>query len=167
MRLLASLSHYFASTDETGIQIHQYAPAKLDLMLATGESVNMTMQANFPWEGAVNLTIDEADGSEWALRVRLPEWSVGATIAVNGETMAPTVEQGYAALARVWQPGDVVDLDLAMKPVLMTGHPRVDEIRGAVAIQRGPVVYCLEEVDQDTSIDLLDVQIDADGPLVD
>jgi hypothetical protein len=54
-----------------------------------------------------------------------------------------------------------------MKPVLMTGHPRVDEIRGAVAIQRGPVVYCLEEVDQDATIDLLDVQIDADGPLVD
>ncbi len=54
-----------------------------------------------------------------------------------------------------------------MRPVLMTGHPRVDAIRGCVAIQRGPVVFCLEEIDQDAAVDLLDVQIDADGPLVD
>ena len=99
--------------------------------------------------------------------MRVPAWCDGAMFEVNGEVVTPVFEQGYATLTRTWQSGDVVDLDMAMKPVLMAGHPRVDEIRGAVAIQRGPLVYCLEEVDQDATIDLLDVQIDADGPLVD
>lgn len=167
MRLLASLSHYFTSTDESGIQIHQYAPAKLDLSLNSGASVQIDMQANFPWDGAVKLSVDGTDGSEWTLRMRVPSWCEGAVFEVNGVVVTPVFEQGYATLARAWQPGDIVDLDMAMKPVLMTGHPRVDEIRGAVAIQRGPLVYCLEEVDQDATVDLLDVQIDANGPLVD
>ena len=129
--------------------------------------MKLTMQANFPWEGAVKLTVDEADGSEWVLRVRIPVWCEAATMSVNGEDVTLVVEQGYAVMERAWQPGDVVNLDLPMAPVLMTGHPRVDDIRGSVAIQRGPVVYCLEEVDQEADVDLLDVQIDADGPLVD
>ncbi len=167
MRLLASLSHYFASTDETGIQIHQYAPAKLDLTLASGAPVTMSMQSDFPWDGSVRLAIDEADDSVWTLRLRIPVWCQQATFTVNGETFTPSIENGYALLERTWQSGDTVGLELLMEPVLMTGHPRVDAVRGCVAIQRGPIVFCVEEVDQDASVDLLDVQIDADGPLVD
>jgi DUF1680 family protein len=124
------------------------------------------MKANFPWNGSVRLTMDETDGSAWTLRLRIPGWCEKATCTVNGEAVVPAIEDGYALLARAWQKGDTVGLELPMEPVLMAGHPRVDAIRGCVAIQRGPIVFCVEEVDQDSSVDLLDAQIDADAPLV-
>ena len=165
MRLLASLHSYFATTDAGGIQIHHYAPAALRVALPSGHDAVVHMESDFPWQGRVQLTVAASDGTPWALRLRIPAWAHGWTLRVNGEAVQPAVERGYALVERAWAAGDVVDLDLPMQPVLLEANPRVDSTLHSLAIQRGPVVYCLEAADQDPDINLLDVRVNPAAPL--
>ncbi len=82
------------------------------------------------------------------LRLRLPEWTTGtASVSVNGTTLPYTTDNGYAVLNRTWSPGDRVELTLPMAPSLVRADARVASAHGKVAIQRGPIVHCVEEVD--------------------
>jgi uncharacterized protein len=164
MRLLASLQHYLATTSNGGIQIHQYAPATLKATPNGGE-VALRMETDFPWQGTVKITVAESSGDAWTLRLRIPDWCQEPSLSVNGEAMATASEDGYAEISRAWQVGDTIELELAMSPILMEAHPRVDPTRNSVAIQRGPLVYCLEGVDQEPGVDLFDVEIDEHTPL--
>ena len=102
----------------------------------------------------------------WQLSLRLPEWCQSFDLAVNNlRVQQPVLEKGYILLERSWKPGDVIDLNLAMPPFLVAPNPRVDAMRDCLAIQRGPVVYCLEACDQEAPDNLLDLQIDASQPL--
>jgi DUF1680 family protein len=113
----------------------------------------------------VRLSVQETDGSAWQLRLRVPGWCPDATVIINGQPLEkPLIEAGYMVLERTWQPGDVVELTLAMEPTLIEAHPRIDAVRDSVAIQRGPVVYCLEGVDY-PHINLMDIQLDETIPL--
>ena len=166
MRLLASLGHYVATRDAGGLQIQHYAPAEIACERAPGRRVGLRMATAYPWDGAIRVEITEADGEPWELALRLPEWRLGASIAINGEQREVTeVSGGYLRMERAWHVGDVVELELAMEPVFVEPNPRVDATRGAVAIQRGPLVYCLEERDQEVSGRLLDVEVDVRKPL--
>jgi DUF1680 family protein len=100
------------------------------------------------------------------LRLRIPGWCQEAAISVNGESIgAAPLNGGYLALNRNWRAGDRIRMDLAMPIDLIEPNPRVDAIRGCLAIQRGPLVYCLEAQDQGGDVNILDVSIDANGPL--
>jgi DUF1680 family protein len=159
MRLFASLGHYLATRDATGLQIHQYGAARVAVDLAGGGSVALRMETEYPWDGRVRLTVEEAPGTAWALQLRIPSWSDAALLRVNGQPAdASAGPNGYARVERGWSAGDVVELELAMAPRLMEAHPWVESTRGCVAIERGPLVYCLEQVDQ--SAPLYDLQID-------
>lgn len=165
MRLLASLPQYFMSHDDGGLQVHLYGTGTARLALESGQPLALSMQTDYPWDGKIELRIDEADGSRWALRLRRPGWCTGAAVTVNGQPVdAPTVEAGYIVLDRAWQPGDVVQLDLPMEPTLVEAHPRVDAVRDSVAIQRGPVVYCVEEADH-PGVNVMDLRLDENAPL--
>jgi len=86
-------------------------------------------------------------------------------VGVNGDSVEPFVIEDHVTTVRqTWKAGDVIELELAMSPMLVEAHPRVDATRGCVAIQRGPMIYCLEEVDQ-PDVDLLDVRLDLGAPL--
>jgi DUF1680 family protein len=150
MRLLASLGHYLATRDGTGLQVHQYAPARIETALATGGAVRLRMETRYPWEGAVQLTVEESDGRSWPLALRIPEWSAGrATVRVNGGPATATPDgHGYLRLERPWRPGDTVELDLPMDARLIEPHPAIEATRGSLAIERGPLVYCVEQADQ-------------------
>lgn len=162
MRLLASLQHYLATTDERGLFIHQYAPATI--RTAAGDAtIALRMETNFPWDGGVKLTVEEA--GSWTLRLRVPDWATSPALTVNGAAASFTEADGYIVLERSWQPGDTVEMTVAMEPMLVEAHPRVDPTRNSVAIVRGPLVYCLEGVDQQPGVDLADVQIDVTAPL--
>jgi uncharacterized protein len=108
--------------------------------------------------------VKESSG-EWTLKLRIPNWSAQASWEVNGQAGAINVQDGYAVLSRSWAAGDTVELTLAMQPVLIEAHPRVDPTRSSVAIERGPLVYCFEGVDQAPGVDVLDTQIDVSAPL--
>ncbi|HUX87596.1 MAG TPA: glycoside hydrolase family 127 protein, partial [Chloroflexota bacterium] len=125
----------------------------------------LSMETEYPWSGAVRIAIQETDGSPWSLSLRLPEWANGATLQVNGVPLAtyPT-RHGYAIVERTWQAGDVIDLTLPMAPRFTEAHPWVDPTRNSLTIERGPLVYCLEQPDQDPAEHVLNVEIDPTSP---
>jgi DUF1680 family protein len=164
MRQIAMVAHYAATVGEGGVQIHQYIPVTIEVDGEIGPAAKLHLETGYPWEGSVRVTVDEADGSAWELALRVPGWCPEAALKVNGEAQQPVTGGQYATIRREWQAGDVVELELAMTPAFVEAHPRVDAIRGNLCIQRGPMVYCLEQVDQ-PDLDLLDVRVSPDAPM--
>jgi uncharacterized protein len=156
MRTIASLGAYVASTTDGGVQVYQYLPAVID----TG-SVRLTMRTEYPLDGTV--TITASGGGTWTLSLRIPAWCRNAGVTVNGS--AVPMASGYVDIARDWHDGDVVVLTLPMPPRLTVFHPSADALRGTVAIERGPLVYCLESVDQPSWVDLNRVELRLDAEL--
>jgi len=160
MRQIALVGHYAVTVDESGLQLHQYVSARIEAELEGGRCVVLCVETDYPWDGKVRVVIEETDGNAWKLALRVPGWCEGANLQVNGEAVEVAAASGtYAAIERAWQAGDVVELDMPIKPRLTESNPRVDAIRGSLAIERGPLVYCLEEVDQQPGLNLLDVRI--------
>src|SRR5579883_1717571 len=168
MRLFASLDHYVATRDGQGLQIHLYTPANLDVTLESGQLARIELTTDYPWRGEVRLTIQESPTNPWSLSLRIPDWSANATIRINGQPQSNVeTRKGYAILKRSWRSGDIVELDLAMTARLTEAHPWVDPARASVAIERGPLVYCLEQPDQEATTHVLNVEIDPSSPLTD
>jgi DUF1680 family protein len=139
MRTMAGLGGYLASTDDQGLQIHLYAHSTV-----TAGATRVEVDTDYPWDGRVRVRVAATPGGEWTLSLRIPAWAAGAT--VDGEP----VEAGtYAAVRRAWQPGDEVTLDLPMPVRFTAADPRIDAVRGCVAIERGPIVYAAEGPDVD------------------
>ncbi|MEV7158355.1 glycoside hydrolase family 127 protein [Streptomyces misionensis] len=163
MRLLASLEHYLASEDAGGLQIHQYVAGRY-----TAPGLTVRCETDYPWQGVIGLTVEEAPGDRpRVLSLRVPQWC-GEFRVRYGETVydqddAP-VDDGWLRLERAWAPGDVVVLELGLEPRLTAADPRVDAVRGCVAIERGPLVYCLEQVDHPGGLD--DIVLDTTRALM-
>lgn len=166
MRLLASLTHYTASADGTGLQIHQYASGRTEAELPIG-TVAVETATDYPWEGRITATVVATPAEQaWSLSLRIPHWSLAHfNVSVNNTEVEATAQDGWLRLDRVWAEGDQVVLDLDMEPRLTRADPRVDAVRGSAAIERGPLVYCLEQVDHPGG-GLDDVVLDVSAPLV-
>jgi DUF1680 family protein len=152
MRTLASLTHYFATSDADGLQIHQYVPGEIRT-----ERGGVAVETGYPFDGNVRLTIPGESAGDWTLSLRIPAWARGATkVLVDG---APTEigDVDYVRLSRTWRGGEVVELEFPLRPRLTLADPRVDDARGCVAIERGPLVYCAEHVDQAAELSALTV----------
>lgn len=163
MRLVATLQHYLASSDDAGVQIHQYTEAELDLR-GTPAAAVLSMRTRYPWLGAVDVRVTECAAVPWTLSLRVPAWAPGLRVTVNGDQIPANVEAGYVRIDRSWVAGDVVALVMDMPARITAANPRVDAIRGCVAIERGPLVYCLEAIDN-PAVDLAAVSLDIDKPL--
>jgi DUF1680 family protein len=148
MRTFASLHHYFATSDETGLQVHQYAPGSIRAELG-----GVDVETGYPFDGRIRIEIPVDCAGEWTLSLRVPAWARGqASLSIDGHK----VEVGssdYVRLTRAWIGGEVLELDFPMEPRLTLADPRVDDARGCVAVERGPLVYCAEQVDQETELD--------------
>lgn len=162
MRLIAMVQNYVATSDADGMQIHQYMPATVHARLPDGHSIALHIETDYPWDGRISVTVEcDEPGLSWPLSVRIPVWCSDATLRVNdGVTRGVSNSRRYVKIHRRWRDGDKIELDLPMRPRLIAPNPRVDAIRGSLAIERGPLVYCIEEVDQ-SNLDLLDIRIDA------
>jgi DUF1680 family protein len=166
MRLLASLEHYPVTSNAGGLQIHLYASFDVEAPLPGQHPAGLSVETEYPWQGHVRITVQQSGPDPWQLSLRLPGWCESFDLAVNGlPVQHPLLEKGYILLEQPWKAGDVIDLNLAMPPFLVAPNPRVDAIRDCLAIQRGPLVYCLESCDQEAPENLLDLQIDAGQPL--
>ncbi|MET0434680.1 MAG: beta-L-arabinofuranosidase domain-containing protein [Cellulomonas sp.] len=144
-RTVASLAAYVASTDDTGVQLHQYAAGTVTATVG-GEPVRLRVETGYPHDGRVVVSVEEAPAA-WTLTLRVPSWAAGAT--VDGGP----VEPGYVAVAGP-VPGGSVVLDLPVAPRFTVADPRVDAVRGQVAVEAGPLVYALESVDLGTDVGL-------------
>ena len=167
MRQIASVQHFSATWDEGGVQIHQYLPGTVRAARPDGSRLQLEIKTRFPWDGKVELSVVEAKG-EWQMSLRLPGWARECRLRVNGEPAnLPMVSGSYARVNRALQAGDQVSLELSMEPYYVQPNPRVDELRGSLAIQRGPLIYCLEQADQPENVNLLDAGVNPYLPLQD
>lgn len=161
MRTVASLGCYVATSTPDGIQLHQYLPARVRTPVAALE-----VSTRYPLDGAVELRVAGTRDEPWTLSLRVPDWCRGETMSVNGRPVSTSVSaSGYLRIHRQWRTGDVVAFDMPMPVRLTVAHPCVDALRGTVAIERGPVVYCLESPDQPAGVDLNRVELCVDAPL--
>ena len=156
MRLLASLHHYVATEKDRTLTIHQYATATI-----TGADLTVEVTTDYPWDGAVTVRVTGAPAGERELAFRIPAWSAAAgplAAELNGFTERLVVPPGrYLRFRRAWQPGDVLRLRLDLTPRWTYPDLRADALRGCAAIERGPLVYCLEQADQPARLDELEV----------
>lgn len=161
-RLIASLGQYAYSQQaaDRELYVHLYIGSKLEHEI-DGKAVQLTQRTNYPWDGRVVLELSLERPAEFTVALRIPGWCREANISVNGaEADEDAWENGYAKITRTWQSGDRIELLMAMPVEIVRAHPNVRANAGKIALQRGPVVYCLEEADNGAN--LQDIVISAE-----
>ncbi|MBQ9093083.1 MAG: glycoside hydrolase family 127 protein [Prevotella sp.] len=139
---------YTVSSDALFVQLY----GENDLATTLGKkALKVSQKTDYPFDGRVELTIDAVSkGCLNTVNLRVPGWCDNAVVTVNGEAQQVEVApNSYIALSRKWKKGDKIVLDMEMKAKLIESNPLVEESRGEVAVKRGPLVYCLEEMDID------------------
>jgi DUF1680 family protein len=164
-RLVASLGNYIYATSEKGIYVNLFVGSNTVLPLAGGK-VEVKMHTNYPWDGEINLTIDPIKKSSFSVYLRIPGWQQGKTftnglyefanfksanysVKVNGKEVAARVESGYLVIEREWKKGDQLQYNLPMQINRLVSSADLQFDNNRVAIQRGPIVYCVEGADND------------------
>lgn len=157
MRFLASFPDLAATVGDRGVQLHQYVTGSFAAPLPGGV-VRLSTETNYPWKGVVHVTIDESVAEAWTLSMRVPEWCPGATVSLGGDRLAES-GPGTIELMRHWAPGDRLTLEMAVSPRATVSDPRIDAARGAIALERGPLVYAVEDADllAGTSVESIEV----------
>ncbi len=145
-RLIAGIGEYAYSQagDRVYVQMYQDNAVSLDV---GGSELRLVQETQYPWDGSVRITMNSAQSIEFELVLRIPDWCYDYQLSVNGEAQTAAAERGYVILSRDWSDGDRVELTLAMPVERVMPHPNIRQTAGQIALQRGPVVYCLEEVD--------------------
>jgi DUF1680 family protein len=166
-RIFASLPGYLYSTSPQGAYVNLFHNSELDWHLEDGTGIKIAQQTEYPWKGAVELTVDPARAAEFSVFVRIPGWSDGTTVGVKvPEPFSSRHDQPkageYYEMHRRWEPGDKVSIDIAISPRLVRANPLVRENAGRLAVERGPLVYCMEQPDQ-PGFNLFDASLLIDG----
>ena len=157
MRTLSTLGGYVATDDDHGVQLHQYVAGTYRAQTASGE-VELSVETGYPFDGGVHVTVVSASQAPVTLSLRVPAWAEGATL--DGAAVAVGE---YAEVTREFSAGDTVDLVLPLALRVTRPHPRVDAVRDSIAVERGPLVYAFEAVDQPDGVVLDDVTVDAES----
>ena len=160
-RTFASLPGYFYSTSADGLYLHLYDNSLLDWHLENGTALKVQQKTNYPWKDAADITVTPEKPAEFTLYLRIPGWSDHTQVTVNGKTVSGVTPGQYLALRRKWEPGDTVNVKFDMTTHTIEANPRVVDDYGRVAVQRGPLVYCLEQLDQPEGVALADVRLAA------
>lgn len=146
-RTLARFHERAASLGDDGLYLHLYGGSSIDVTTDDGRRLALREDSDYPWHGTISWTVTDASGRGIPLHLRVPGWSSGATLTVNGEDVAVTEPGTYTRVEREWREGDVVVLRLPMPVRVLRAHRLAEEATNQVAVRRGPVVYCLESAD--------------------
>jgi uncharacterized protein len=158
MRFLATFPDLVATTGDRGIQIHQYVTGSFDAPV-NGGVVRASTKTSYPWDGAVEIAIDKSVAPPWTLTMRVPEWCTSAVVSLGADRLAES-GPGTIELTRNWSAGDRLVLNMAIPPRATVPDPRIDAVRGTIALERGPLVYAVEDADlpAGTSVESLEVE---------
>jgi len=177
---VAGVGRWFYATDASGITVNMYAASTAKITLG-GKDVTLQQETQYPWNGRIAITVAPDESRTFDVRLRIPGWARNAplpsplyhfaekptarpTLTINGRPAEmPALVKGYATVRRQWKPGDVVELNLPMPIRRVYAHAKVEADRGRVALMRGPVVYCLEGIDNGGRA--LDIVLPKDAPL--
>jgi DUF1680 family protein len=171
-RFLPSLPGYVYAVKDRNVYVNLFLDNTASLQVA-GKNVALAQHTAYPWNGDIQLNVTRNKAGRWALKIRIPGWvkgqpvpsdlyefaddkRTGYTITVNGKAVdAQVTKDGYWTLDRKWKAGDRVDIHFDMEPRLVKANNKVTADRGAVCVERGPIVYCAEWPDND--FDLMSV----------
>jgi uncharacterized protein len=165
MRLIGSWQQLLVTTDDAGVQIQQYATGEIAARTG-GDEVRLAMETDYPWSGSVRVTVLDAPGRPVDIAMRVPGWCESAKLeGPDGEIRALRADRQMIGASRTWLPGDALELTLEMHPRVTRPDDRIDAVRGCVALERGPLVYCLESADLAPGTELEAVEVAAAGPV--
>ena len=145
-RLVASIGAYFYAVVGDSLYVNLYDSSQADISV-NGQQVQLTQATRYPWDGDIEITLQMAELATFELALRVPGWCRQFDLHVNGEPITVQPEQGYARIRREWANGDTMRLSLDMPVERIAPHPLIRQNAGCIALQRGPVVYCIEGVD--------------------
>ncbi len=147
-RTIAALPGYFYSTAADGIYVHLYDNSEIHWQLPSGNAFTLQQKTGYPWDGAVHITVIPETAEEFTVFVRIPGWSKNNRVLVNTTAVADVASGRYLPIRRRWAAGDLIELTFDMEPQIVHANPAVYDDRGRIAFQRGPIVYCMEQLDQ-------------------
>ena len=159
-RTFASLPGYFYSTSNDGIYLHLYDNSELDWRLENGTALKIQQKTNYPWDGGVDVKVTPAQASEFTFYLRIPGWSDRTQVTINGKPVSAVKPGDYLPIQRRWSPGDAIHVQFEMTPQILEANAHVIEDNGRAAVQRGPLIYCLEQLDQPAGVELTEVALD-------
>jgi len=149
---------YMKSSD--GIYVNMFIGSRINVEKVAGTDVEMTQKTDYPWSGKISITVNPKESRKFSVYVRIPNRQLSdlyptapkisgvKSFAVNGETITPQIEKGYAVVTRDWAPGDHIDLELPLAPQIIRADPRIKADQARVALRYGPLIYNVELADQ-------------------
>jgi DUF1680 family protein len=172
-RTWADIGRYLVTSNDYIVTVHQYVCS--EIVLPESDGLKLSMQAGFPWQGNVRINVDPPEIMKYYIEFRVPSWATSVSVRINGEEInihhenthkkQPTCsgydprDSEYQGVLREWKEGDRIELDFGMDIQLHHAHPKVKGHKGKVAVTAGPLVYCLESVDN-PHVDIFNVLID-------
>ena len=158
-RTIAEVSNYAYCKTEHGVAVNLYGSSTLETTV-NGEKLKVAQETDYPWDGTIKITVDAAPKDACPIALRIPGWAKDASISIAGKPVKDPPQPGtYFEISRTWAQGQVIELKLPMPARLIEANPLVEESRNQAAIQRGPLVYCLESPDLTEGVRLMDVEI--------
>lgn len=145
-RFLPSIGNYVYATSDDALWVNLFIQSETKVNI-NNIPVSIRQQTEYPWEGCVNLFVDPDQSGKFEVKLRLPEWCKKYTLKVNGKEVNGNLSSQYLVINRKWEKGDRVEFEMDMPVEVVAADPRVKANIGKRAIQRGPIVYCLEETD--------------------
>lgn len=162
-RFMASVPGYIYAAAPNAIAVNLFIGSKAEIPMGE-DTVGLSQTTDYPWDGAVTIAVDDPGVRRFDLLVRVPGWARGEAVPsdlyrfadsaeepvvfrVNGEKIAPKITNGYALIRKQWKKGDEVEMSMPMPVRALKANPQVESDRGAIAFQRGPLVYCFEDKD--------------------
>ncbi|MFV0519723.1 MAG: glycoside hydrolase family 127 protein [Lachnospirales bacterium] len=159
-RFIAAIGQYFYSTMNNKLFIHQYSQSSTITEIG-GKKVQVEQKTNYPWESSIAISLTMESVIDMEVAIRIPSWCTNPSIICNGKKIEILNEKGYVYLKEVWSNSNEIILDLPMDIIEMESHPYIVNDAGKVALKRGPIVYCLEGVDN-KDINIFDVTLSKD-----
>lgn len=145
-RVLTSLGHYIYTPRPDALFINMYVGNSMEIPVCGG-TLRLRITGEYPWHEQISIVIDSSNAVHHTLALRLPDWCPEPKVTLNGGNVEQDIRKGYLHITRTWQEGDTINLELPMPVRRVYGNPLVRHVAGKVAIQRGPLVYCLEQAD--------------------
>ena len=164
-RVLTSLGHYIYTPQPDALYIHLYVGNEMAVPVGDN-TLGLKISGNYPWHEQVDITVTSPESVQHTLALRLPDWCASPRVMLNGEPCEGEIRKGYLHIKRSWQEGDRIALTLPMPVRRVYGNPLLRHVAGKVAVQRGPLVYCLEEADNGAELHNLVLPDDSEFTLI-
>ena len=155
-RTLGGIYNYLYSTAENAIYFNMYSHSRF-VGEINSQPISFVQKTNYPWDGKIQIIIDEAPNEEIKLNFRIPEWSNQSSILFNGSNAVECKKGAFFCFEKKLRKGDIIELSLDMSVRLMKANPRAETLRGQAAVMRGPLLYCIEQDDLPEGISVFEL----------